>query len=330
METKRYEIILEAETPIAHHAETLGNSAILMRRKVRGPDGAWADVPIVTGDTMRHGLREAASYALLDAAGLLDGHALTEGALRLLFAGGMVTGRGDASVIKLDGYRELCELLPHLEILGGCVDNRVVPGTLAVEDAVLVCEESAHLLPAWIVEWAREHRGPMDTCRAHVEEAQRVRMDPTLSPEKRKLLSAGEAARVEGRLLASEAAHAEDDAVAREGSKSSMLPRRYEEVCVGSLFAWRVTATLYGDLAADTFDTMVCAFLANARVGGKRGTGCGLLRAVVGSEVAVLRPRDAHTGVDFGALAPARGRLFREHVHARAGRLKAFLSTVNA
>jgi len=330
METKRYEIILEAETPIAHHAETLGNSAILMRRKVRGPDGAWADVPIVTGDTMRHGLREAASYALLDAAGLLDGHALTEGALRLLFAGGMVTGRGDASVIKLDGYRELCELLPHLEILGGCVDNRVVPGTLAVEDAVLVCEESAHLLPAWIVEWAREHRGPLDTCRAHVEEVQRVRMDPTLSPEKRKLLSAGEAARVEGRLLASEAAHAEDDAVAREGSKSSMLPRRYEEVCVGSLFAWRVTATLYGDLAADTFDTMVCAFLANARVGGKRGTGCGLLRAVVGNEVAVLRPRDAHTGVDFGALAPARGRLFREHVHARAGRLKAFLSTVNA
>ncbi|MGH8630893.1 MAG: hypothetical protein ACREU7_09045, partial [Burkholderiales bacterium] len=116
MERKRLEFILEARSPIAHHQETFGNTAVLMRQKVRQPDGSFAAVPIITGDTMRHGLREAGTYCLLDCAGLL-GEALTEQALRLLFAGGMVTGSG--SVVKLDEYREMVDLVPTLALLGG-------------------------------------------------------------------------------------------------------------------------------------------------------------------------------------------------------------------
>jgi hypothetical protein len=53
METKRYEFVLEASQPIAHHSETLGNQSILMREDIRQPGGGFAKVPIVTGDTMR-------------------------------------------------------------------------------------------------------------------------------------------------------------------------------------------------------------------------------------------------------------------------------------
>src|SRR3970282_539516 len=35
METVKYEFILEAAEPVAHHAESIGNEAILMRKKVR-------------------------------------------------------------------------------------------------------------------------------------------------------------------------------------------------------------------------------------------------------------------------------------------------------
>ena len=76
---------------------------------------------------MRHAAREVSSYAMLRAAGMLEG-ALSEAALRLLFAGGMVTGRGDAGVINLDRYRELCALVPPMALFGGCTDNRVQPG----------------------------------------------------------------------------------------------------------------------------------------------------------------------------------------------------------
>jgi hypothetical protein len=69
-EKVRWEFILEAQEPIAHHSESMGNTAIAMRQKTRLADGSFVSVPIITGDTIRHQLREAASYALLDAAGM--------------------------------------------------------------------------------------------------------------------------------------------------------------------------------------------------------------------------------------------------------------------
>ena len=147
METKRYEIVLEAETPIAHHSETLGNHQMLMRRKVRQPDGRFVEVPYVTGDTMRHGLREAAAYASLDAAGILDRANLSAGALNLLFAGGSITGSSGPSV-SITGHRAMVDAFPPLAILGGCAGNRTIPGRLDVGNADLICAETAHLLPA--------------------------------------------------------------------------------------------------------------------------------------------------------------------------------------
>ena len=182
MQTLRYGFVLQAAQAICHSAETIGNESLLMREDVRQKGGGFAAVPIISGDAMRHGLREAAAYTFLDAAGLLDEPALSEAALRLLFAGGMVTGRGDASVISLDAYREMVDLVPSLKLLGGCTNSRVIPGQLAVDAAVLVCTETEHLLgraSPWVLDWAREHGEGLESCRVHVAEEQRVRMDPT-------------------------------------------------------------------------------------------------------------------------------------------------------
>ena len=108
----RVDIIFEALQPIAHHEGVLGNHATIMTRDVRRVGGGWANVATITGDTMRHQMRYGSSLAVLRAADML-GETLSEGALRLLFAGGMVTGRGDPSTINLDRYRELCELVPN-------------------------------------------------------------------------------------------------------------------------------------------------------------------------------------------------------------------------
>lgn len=329
MEIKRYEFVIEAKTPIAHHSEVLGNSAVAMRAKKRLPDGGFASIPIVTGDTMRHGLREAAAYAFLDAAGMLDKGALGEAALRLLFSGGTVTGRGDASMIKLDDFAVMTELVPALSLLGGCADNRVIPGQINCDDALLICDETRHLVPDWVTRWCDE-RGTTATHRAHIEEVQRVRMDPLLDPGKVRLLTDGEQAKVRGRLVAHEKASGDGDAVEKDAAKSTMMPRRFETVIAGSWFFWSVQARLMSALEADTFDTMCAAFLARATVGGKRGTGHGQLRALVANEVQVLRPAQIHTEVDLGALAVGKGQLFRAHVAERKDRIREFLGTVNA
>lgn len=330
MEQKRFDFILEARQPIAHHEETIGNDSIFHRRKVRQPDGTFQRVPTISADCMRHGMREAATYALLDAAGLLaDSPQFSASALRLLFAGGMVTGSMGGS-IRLDDYRRIVDLVPPLGLLGGCAQNRIIPGRLTVDDAILICDEQAHLLPEWVGEWLDSVGARMDSCRTHVEEIQRVRMDPVLDPGKRRLLGEGARVEVEGRLLAGEAASAKNDAAGRAREKSSMMPRRFERLCAGSLFWWSTTATCYDDLDVDTYLVTCASFLSDARVGGKRGTGHGLLTPVTGRNIEVRRPVERMETLDPGQLGPRVGQLFGAHVRERADDLRTFLSEVAA
>ncbi|NBC16379.1 MAG: hypothetical protein GVY18_03580 [Bacteroidetes bacterium] len=300
--------------------------SMIMRRKMRNGSG-WANVPIVTADAMRHGMREAAAYALLQAAGLLGGTKLSEAALRLLFSGGMVTGRGEASTIKLDQYRELCELVPSMALFGGCADNRVIPGRLTVQDALLVCEETIRYVPTWARNTVNDLCG-IDTCRSHVEEVQRVRMDPTLQPQKRRLLSESSEVDVNKRLATSEQDSA-DDASVRD-AKSTMMPRSMECVAQGSMFSWACEAIVNNDLERDTFHVAVGTFLSNPWVGGKRGTGHGKLRPVQARDVQVRAVEPASTALDVTALAGKVGDLFRAHVEERKDRIADFLGTVNA
>jgi hypothetical protein len=329
MKQIRYEVVLEAETPIAHHEGTFGNTSVLMARKVRLKDGSFFHLPIITGDSMRHGMRESAAYALLDAAGLL-GEKLGEAALRLLFSGGMVTGRGDASKVSLEAYRRMAELVPTMALFGGCADNRVIPGRLQVEDAQLLCAERLHAAPPWVRAWAEKEGAAITGFRSHVEEVMRVRMDPTLDPGKRKLLAPVAQTEVEKRLLVSELAHEEDDDVTRRSEKSSMMPHSFECLVQGSLFTWAVTATCYSELDEDTFHVALGAFLARPVVGGKKGTGHGKLRAVAGRDVTVRPPAEAVAEIDVAALGAPGGKLFFEHVRSRAKEIGDYLREINA
>lgn len=325
MEQKRIEFILESTAPTAHHGETFGNTSVCMRERVRRPDGSFANVPILTGDTMRHGLREAAALAMLDAAGML-GETLSESALVLLFAGGTIGG-SPGTATKLDAYREMVDLMPPLALLGGCAQNRAIPGRMQVDAARLVCDETLPLLPEWVAAWCRE-RGAITGARSHVEEEQRVRMDPRLDPGKRALLSAEAQGVVQARLEASQNAAEEGDAVAKDAAKSSMLPRRYEVVSAGSLWSWSVSATCMHALDEDSLMVMLGTFLRDARVGGKRATGHGTLRAVAARNVTLAPYRDRSDTLDVGTMRV--GDLFRAHVAERADRLRSFLGGVAA
>jgi hypothetical protein len=332
METIRYEFILEAIEPIAHHSETIGNEAIVMRESVRQSDGTFAEVPIITGDTMRHGLREVGAYAYLDAAGKLDDPQLTEGALRLLFNGGMMTGKGSARAIDLDAYRRMSKLLPLLPLLGGCTDNRIVPGNVEVSRAIAICDETLSKLSLqspWLADAMKQLGEVVGPAATHIDEEQRVRMDPTLVPAKRQLMTSDAQVHTNKRLASSEKAHVEDDAIDARDSKSSMMPRRFEVVKTGTLFHWATTTRVYSPLERDTWNLMVGLFLANCRVGGKRGSGHGSLRVRHAVNVN-LRPFAPETS----ALVPlgdvSIGKMFREHVKANAAEISELLKTVVA
>jgi CRISPR type IV-associated protein Csf2 len=322
-------MILEAVSPIAHHAESFGNTAIIMTEPVLRADGSRVKVPIITGDTMRHGLREAAAYAFLDAAELLEEPSLSEAALRLLFSGGQIGGPSGSS-ISIRDYRAMVELVPSLGLLGGCAGNRMLQGRVWVDRALLICAESWPIIERdeWSRAWVTEHMPTMASARSSRDLVQRVRMDPTLTAAGKALLSPAAALATSERMLASEAASEAGDALAILDSKSSMMPRTFEVVATGARFVWSVTATLLSELDRDTFLLMLAAWLSNMVVGGKKGTGHGRLVAIDGWNLPHVR-----VGVPDERGLPTKdnvGARFREHVSERAAAIKDFLAKVEA
>lgn len=263
------EILFRNTSPVAHHSGTEGNLSILMRQEAILPDGSIASIPYITGDSLRHGLREGAADVMLEAIG---DPPLPESAIRLLYSGGIITGKG--RVIKLDEFRDLSMLLPMLPVFGGCCDNRTVPGRLRVDDALPVCLETAHRVPEWVRDQATLSADDL------VEKKTRFRMDPSNSPRRRAQMSDVDREAAEERLSRSERASAEGDAAAREETKSTMMPRSYEAIKPGALFSWAVHLDVVVEADLQCLGSAIAAWATQGRVGGKQGTGCGRVEVV--------------------------------------------------
>lgn len=155
-------------------------------------------------------------------------------------------------------------------------------------------------------------------------------MDPSLTPEKRLLLTDDDRSAIEGRLLTHETASVSGDHRVVAQTKSTMMPRSFERIASGALLYWSVTATVYSELDLDCFHTALAAFLCDARVGGKKGTGHGLLKPLAARQIDWRRPSDRAQAINPNALSPKTGSVFRAHVAARADALREWLSRVAA
>jgi hypothetical protein len=279
---------------------------------------------------MRHGLRETGADLCLRAAGLLDrpeGPQLTDPALRLLYSGGMLTGRGDASVIKVARWRELCDTLPILSLMGGCVDAMMIPGKIRVGDAWLLCAETAHALWPWAVAvdpgvqpWTEQ-----------VEHCQRVRFDVTRDPRAQKLLSDAARAGAEQRLLDKEAAHESDNPLEAVADRGRPMPHSHEAVAAGSRWCWEITGTLDTEVEQAMLMSTLAMFFATWLVGGKRGAGRhGELRPLMCKDVRLPSLAPQATDADVTALGETSVDLFRAHMVAHKDRLATLLGEVDA
>lgn len=331
--TISYAFVVRADNSLSHHSEVMGNMALFMRQKIMLPDLSIVEVPYVTGDACRHMMRESMSLALLAAIGLTTG--LSEGANRLLFNGGMLTGKGNAAVVNLTEYRNLCRLIPHIALFGGCAGNRPIPGTLKVGVLRLLCQETVHLLPDAVLAWIESNKIKLNSCREHIEEEVRVRNDASLDPSKRAFLNAASRAAIEARLAGSEKAAQDGDGAEAEKHKFGMMPRSAEVLAAGSLFSFEVSATVSNPLEEDILRSTIAAWLGgNPYVGGKSGTGHGKLKAIAGFGMPAPLSQQPTQPLDTQALlAPnALGSLFLAHVRAHQKEIRDFLTSneVNA
>lgn len=194
--TGRIDIDAVALEPIHHGAGTSGNTQILRTQDVVLASGQLARVPFVSGNSLKHRIREAGARFALEAMGIADG-SLTKPVVDLLFSGGALTKSGSA--VDLAKARALGELFPLLPLCGYSAGNAMQPGKLRVDNLHLVCAENEWRLPASakVLPMAMKSAGSMRG------EEFGTRHEPSRVPHVARLLTTGETQRLEGQAALS-------------------------------------------------------------------------------------------------------------------------------
>jgi len=148
----------EALSPITHMSRSEGNESLIAVEPVKTEDGiAW--VPYLSGNALRHRcVRMPGGRYLVERLRLAGKLSLEQ--LNFFFHGGNLTestGRENTARIV-----EMYRLFPFLRLLGGCLPDQVLSGSLHAWRGTLFCRENATVIKAllpeeWTTDGVRFH-----------------------------------------------------------------------------------------------------------------------------------------------------------------------------
>lgn len=128
----------EAVSPITHMSGSVGNEGIVAREPVHTARGIMY-VPFLSGNAIRHrAVREPGVKWLIDRYGLRG--KLTLAQLNFLLHGGNLTQSNAHE--NTQRIAELHRVWPLLRLLGGCLPDQILSGSLDAWRGTLVCEEN--------------------------------------------------------------------------------------------------------------------------------------------------------------------------------------------
>lgn len=134
--------ISEAMSPISHMMKTSGNEALLHREWVSA-NGRECLIPVISGNALRHAcVREPGADYLIEQLGL-TGECTIDVANYLDNGGSLTESSTNDNLRKI---AELQELFPLSRLLGGCLRNQIISGSLIVHRGYVICEENKHRL----------------------------------------------------------------------------------------------------------------------------------------------------------------------------------------
>lgn len=140
MSTKTYRVFCfsEAVSLITHMSGSTGNESLVMREPVITPKGVlW--VPSITGNALRHRVVREPGWRYLIDRYCLAGK-LTLPQLNYAFHGGNLTeGGGRENTRRI---ADMQRIFPLSRLIGGCLPDQILSGSLDVWRGRLVCEEN--------------------------------------------------------------------------------------------------------------------------------------------------------------------------------------------
>lgn len=267
-------IFARALEPLHHGQGAEGNMQVLRRQEVPQPDGTIARVPYISGNSIRHMIRECGVRFALDAMGIEDG-ALSKSVVDLLFSGGNLGGKTPPTLARA---RRIAELFPIIAALGYSAGSRIQPGKLDVGALHLVCAENGWRIDTQAL--ATHDCMPMLGMRAgaFVSDDFGTRHDAARSLAGQRYLA------IEDRAKADASGEAKKGRVKEDKpDDSTQMIYSYETISPGAAFYGSI---IYRDLTDRELDALRSAlsYACSGRapdggylftVGAKRGTGLG-------------------------------------------------------
>jgi CRISPR/Cas system CSM-associated protein Csm3 (group 7 of RAMP superfamily) len=141
-------MLLETLSPLTHMMGTSGNEALINREAVIYKDEI-RHLPVISGNAIRHKLiREPGAMFIVGACNLAGKMNIDQ--LNYLFNGGsLVESSVSCNIRKI---ADMQATLPLYRLLGGCLKNQVVAGSLNVHRGMLICRENAERISSILPE----------------------------------------------------------------------------------------------------------------------------------------------------------------------------------
>lgn len=318
--TGKIEIIATALEPLIHGAGNAGNTQLLRTRPWWYVDdrgvAVEAHIPFISGNSVKHRIRNSAIRYALDVMGVEDG-TLSKAEVDLLFSGGHLSKSGAA--VDLGQARKLAELFPALSLCGYSAGNAMEESKIAVHALNLVCRENLDRMPDDL----RSHPMASVYCDALRSEEFGTRHDKATSAVGRRYLTSGASEAVaerKAKLLGAgkkkgKADAPEEPATAKDAKGDSAQMIYETQVISAGAVLWGTV--LIADLSDNEQAALASAFhyassgrIDNAMtmgVGAKNSVGYGSVKVELRTSMRItpVEYREAALAVD-GDTGPAR------------------------
>lgn len=267
MASIRLNALVTVLTPLSHIGELNGVTAMFNRIAVITPDGNKDKVPYISGNSVRGILRDCLAEHLFTTAELPP---LSMRAFHLLFSGGSLT-KGDGP-IKVDQLRQLRELIPSLGLLGGSTRRHIMAGKLVSGLMRPVAYETRNLLP----ESFRRREAAETSIYTCLQMLPFTRTDDA----KRDELPLSKYIRKEdlAAYMTSRAGDGDEGGQAAEANVAQQMRTEAEMLIPGTELHWYVYLDDATELEELAFYAALWLWAEHPSLGGKRGTGHGLVR----------------------------------------------------
>lgn len=148
IKTVKMHCVSRTLSQLTHNAGTSGNETIINQEPV-SHDGVIKMVPVLSGNAIRHRMiREPGAMHIIKTVGLYGKSSVD--ILNYMFNGGALTKSGTTDNMKV--IAKMQELIPLVRLLGGCLPNQIIGGSLITKRGILMCNENFNNIEAQLPE----------------------------------------------------------------------------------------------------------------------------------------------------------------------------------